>query len=65
MGGKTAAANRNDLSAKHRLRFTHESVSYTHLADGSMTIAEAAALAGTNKNDIIGRIPARPPRVYL
>lgn len=42
-----------------------EAIIYGDGADGSMTIAEAAALAGTNKNDIIGRIPARPPRVYL
>ena len=41
-----------------------EAIIYGDGADGSMTIAEAAALAGTNKNDIIGRIPARPPRVY-
>ncbi|MCR4804452.1 MAG: alanine racemase [Clostridia bacterium] len=36
--------------------------------DGSgntMSIPEAAQLAGTNKNEIIARILARPPRVYV
>lgn len=36
--------------------------------DGSgntMSIPEAAALAGTNKNEIIARILSRPPRVYV
>lgn len=42
-----------------------EAIIYGDGTDGSMTIAEAASLAETNKNDIIGRIPARPPRVYL
>ena len=30
-----------------------------------MTIEEASKLAGTNKNDIIARIPARPIRLYI
>lgn len=42
-----------------------EAVIYGDGSDGSMTIAEAAQLAGTNKNDIISRITARPPRVYI
>lgn len=42
-----------------------EAVIYGDGSDGSMTIAEASALAGTNKNDIIARITARPPRVYI
>jgi len=33
--------------------------------DHEMTIAEAAALAETNKNDIISRIGTRPARVYI
>lgn len=41
-----------------------EAIIYGDGADGSMTIEEASQLAGTNKNDIIGRIPARPVRVY-
>ena len=41
-----------------------EAVIYGDGTDGSMTIAEASALAGTNKNDIIARITARPPRIY-
>lgn len=42
-----------------------EAIIYGNGLDGSMTIAEASALAGTNKNDIIARITARPPRVYI
>ncbi|MGN0721474.1 MAG: alanine racemase [Anaerovoracaceae bacterium] len=42
-----------------------EAVIYGDGSDGSMTIAEASTLAGTNKNDIIARITARPPRVYI
>lgn len=42
-----------------------EAIIYGDGTDGSMTIAEASALAGTNKNDIIARITARPPRVYI
>ena len=41
-----------------------EAVIYGDGSDGSMTIEEASKLAGTNKNDIIARITARPPRVY-
>jgi len=29
-----------------------------------MTIEKASKLAETNKNDIIARLTARPPRVY-
>lgn len=32
---------------------------------GAMTIAEAAFLAGTNKNEIIARFLARPQRIYI
>lgn len=32
---------------------------------GAMTIAEAASLAGSNKNEIIARFLARPERVYI
>ena len=42
-----------------------DDIIYGDGTDGSMTIAEASALAGTNKNDIIARISARPPRVYI
>ena len=30
-----------------------------------MSIQEASTLAGTNKNDILARISARPPRIYI
>lgn len=33
--------------------------------DNTMSIQEACELAGTNKNEIVARIPARPPRVYI
>ena len=42
-----------------------DAIIYGDGTDGSMTIAEASALAGTNKKDIIARITARPPRVYI
>lgn len=42
-----------------------EAIIYGDGQVGSMTIEEAAKLAGTNKNDIIARIPARPPRKYI
>lgn len=42
-----------------------EAIIYGDGQDGSMTIEEAAKLAETNKNDIIARIPARPPRKYI
>lgn len=42
-----------------------EAIIYGDGADGSMTIEEAALLAGTNKNDIIARLSSRPPRRYL
>jgi len=42
-----------------------EAIIYGDGSDGSMTIDEAAKLAGTNKNDIIARIPARPAREYI
>lgn len=42
-----------------------EAIIYGDGSDGSMTIQEASQLAGTNKNDIIARITARPPRVYV
>lgn len=32
---------------------------------GAMTIAEAASLAGSNKNEIIARFLARPERIYI
>lgn len=42
-----------------------KAVIYGDGTDNSMTVAEAAVLAGTNKNDILARISARPPRVYV
>lgn len=41
-----------------------EAIIYGDGHDGSMTIEEASRLAGTNKNDIIARLMARPPRIY-
>ena len=42
-----------------------DAIIYGDGKDGSMTIQDASTLAGTNKNDIIARIPARPPRKYI
>ena len=41
-----------------------EAIIYGDGKDGSMNIEEAAALADTNKNDIIARLTERPPRKY-
>ena len=38
---------------------------YSDGKDGAMTIQDAASLLGTNKNDILCRLTARPPRVYI
>ena len=42
-----------------------KAIIYGNGKDGSMTIQEASELVGTNKNDIICRLSARPPRVYI
>ena len=42
-----------------------EAIIYGDGKDGSMTIEDASKLAGTNKNDIIARIPQRPVRYYV
>lgn len=42
-----------------------EAVIYGDGRDGSMTIEKAAEMTGTNKNDILARISARPPRKYV
>lgn len=42
-----------------------EAIIYGDGSDGSMTIAEAASLAGTNKNEIIARFLARPQRIFV
>ena len=39
-------------------------VIYGDGTDNTMNIQEASELAGTNKNEIIARIMARPVRVY-
>lgn len=42
-----------------------KAIIYGNSEDGAMDIQEASELAGTNKNDIIARLSARPPRVYV
>lgn len=42
-----------------------EAIIYGDGEDGSMTIEEASQLSDTNKNDIIARLTARPPRKYI
>jgi alanine racemase len=54
-----------DVTDVPNVEVGHEAIIYGNGENGSMTIAEAAQLAGTNKNDIIARISARPPRVYV
>lgn len=41
-----------------------EVVIYGDGSDGSMTIQEACDILGTNKNDVLCRLTARPPRIY-
>ncbi len=38
---------------------------YGNGENNTMSIQEACELAGTNKNEIVARILARPPRVYV
>lgn len=42
-----------------------EAIIYGDGKDGSMTFQEASELLGTNKNDVLCRLSARPPRVYV
>lgn len=42
-----------------------EAVIYGDGSDGSMNIQEASELIGTNKNDVLCRLSARPPRIYF
>lgn len=42
-----------------------EAIIYGNGKDGSMTIDEAARLAGTNKNDIISRLTGRPLKKHI
>lgn len=39
-------------------------VIYGDGSENTMSIEEAASLAGTNKNEIVSRLTARPPRIY-
>lgn len=41
-----------------------EVIIYGDGSDGSMTIQEACDILGTNKNDVLCRLTARPPRIY-
>ena len=54
-----------DVTDVPEVREGMEAIIYGDGNDGSMTIEEASKLAQTNKNDIIARIMARPPRVYV
>ena len=53
-----------DLSGVPDAQEGDTAVIYGDGENNTMTIAEAAALAGTNKNEIVARIMARPPRIY-
>ena len=54
-----------DLSNVPNPEVGDEAIIYGDGTNNSMSIQEACELAGTNKNEIIARILARPPRVYV
>lgn len=53
-----------DLSNVPNVKEGEEAIIYGDGSKNTMDISEAATLAGTNKNEIVSRITARPPRVY-
>ena len=53
-----------DLSEVPDVSEGDTAIIYGNGEDNSMTIEEAAKQAGTNKNEIVARITARPPRKY-
>ncbi|WP_312651241.1 alanine racemase [Aminipila sp.] len=54
-----------DLSAVPEAKEGELAIIYGDGSNHSMTIEEAAKLAETNKNEIVARITARPPREYI
>ncbi|WP_130862357.1 alanine racemase [Bacilliculturomica massiliensis] len=54
-----------DLAGVPEAREGDRAVIYGNGRNNTMSIAEAAELAGTNKNEIVSRLAARPPRVYI
>lgn len=54
-----------DVTDVPNVKCGSEAIIYGDGTDGSMTIEEASKLSGTNKNDIIARIPQRPLRKYI
>jgi len=53
-----------DLSAVPQAKEGDLGIIYGNGENNTMTIEEAAGLAGSNKNEIVARILSRPPRVY-
>lgn len=54
-----------DLSEVPEVKEGELAIIYGDGSENTMTIEEAAKLAETNKNEIVARITARPPREYL
>ncbi|QAT42413.1 alanine racemase [Aminipila luticellarii] len=54
-----------DLSGVPGVKEGDPAIIYGDGSESTMTIEEAAELAGTNKNEIVARISARPPREYI
>lgn len=54
-----------DLSGVPDAKEGDAAIIYGSAEENAMDIAEAASLAGTNKNEIVARLTARPPRVYV
>lgn len=54
-----------DLSSVPEAQEGSRAIIYGDGKNNTMSIDEAAKLAGTNKNEIVSRISARPPRIYI
>ena len=53
-----------DISNVPDAREGDPAIIYGDGSGNTLSVAEAAALAGTNKNEILSRLTVRPPRVY-
>ena len=54
-----------DLTEVPEAQVGDEVIIYGDGSDGTLDIQEVSQLAGTNKNEIVARLTARPPRIYI